>query len=137
MANSTVDGEFGFQIAPMLDVLFVLLLFFMVAAGAAKVETHLAVPLPGPRGGPADKIPVTLEIAADGQVSFNGASTDAPTDSGLPQTMARLKAVLADAPERPVIIEPAPSTRHQRVMDVLDLCKAVHVQKVAFSPNAM
>ena len=31
MAGSVGDGEFGFQIAPMLDILFVLLLFFMVS----------------------------------------------------------------------------------------------------------
>jgi biopolymer transport protein ExbD len=135
MASNTGDGEFGFQIAPMLDVMFVLLLFFMMAAGAQKVETHISVPLPGRGEGPAGKVPVTLEIAADGQVIFNGASTDTPTDLQMPETMARLKAVLADAPERPVIIQPAPSTRHQRVMDVLDLCKAMHVRNIAFSPN--
>ena len=41
MASSVGDGEFGFQIAPMLDILFVLLLFFMVMAGAQKHETAL------------------------------------------------------------------------------------------------
>jgi len=133
MASNTGEGEFGFQIAPMLDVLFVLLLFFMVSAGAQKHETNLTVPLPGPREGPSPKVPVTLEIEADGQVNFNGAETDSPADHQLPQTMARLKAVLAEAPDRPVYIEPAPTTRQQRVMDVLNLCKAANVRNLAFS----
>jgi biopolymer transport protein ExbD len=132
MTSNRDDGEFGFQIAPMLDVLFVLLLFFMVAAGAQKNEKAIKVPLAGK--GPERKVPVMLEIAEDGQVIFNGAATDAPSDAALPQTMSRLKATMADAPERPVIIEPAAATRHQRVMDVLDLCKAAHVQNVALSP---
>ncbi len=135
MTSNQNDGEFGFQIAPMLDVLFVLLLFFMVAAGAQKSEKTIATQLPGRGEGPAGKVPVTLEIAADGQVIFNGTSMDAPANHQLPETTARLKAVLADAPDRPVIIQPAPSARHQRVMDVLDLCKAVHAQNVAFSSN--
>jgi biopolymer transport protein ExbD len=130
------DGEFGFQIAPMLDVLFVLLLFFMVVAGAQKVETEIKVPLPGHGTGPLYNVPVTLEISADGQVTFNGVETDLPADHQLPQTTARLKAVMAEAPERPVYIQPAPSTHHQRVMDVLDMCKAVHIQNLAFSPNS-
>jgi len=135
MANTSHDGEFGFQIAPMLDVLFVLLLFFMVVAGAQRQETHLVTPLPGPSIGPIGKVPVTLAIAPDGQVDFNGASTDTPANHQLPETMARLKAVLAEAPDRPVLIEPAPTAQHQRVMDVLNLCKAVHAQNIAFSAS--
>ena len=33
-------GSIGFQIAPMVDVVFVIMLFFMVMAGAVKVENH-------------------------------------------------------------------------------------------------
>lgn len=31
------DGDLGFQIAPMLDVIFVIMLFFMTLAGDKKV----------------------------------------------------------------------------------------------------
>jgi len=34
----TADASPGFQIAPMIDVVFVIMLFFMVMAGAVKVE---------------------------------------------------------------------------------------------------
>ena len=47
MAGSVGDGEFGFQIAPMLDILFVLLLFFMVSAGSQKHEASIVTQLPG------------------------------------------------------------------------------------------
>ena len=43
------DGNFGFQIAPMIDVVFVIMLFFMVMAGAVKVENELNTQLPGTR----------------------------------------------------------------------------------------
>jgi biopolymer transport protein ExbD len=40
------DGDFGFQIAPMVDVVFVLLLFFMACAGTNQVEGLLKIALP-------------------------------------------------------------------------------------------
>jgi len=133
MTRTHDEAEFGFQIAPMLDVLFVLLLFFMVMAGMQKVETNIKVPLPGREGSPLPNVPVVLEISGNGQVIFNGVATDTASSSLLPETMARLTAALADAPERPVIIQPADDARHQRVMDVLDLCKAASVKNVQFS----
>jgi biopolymer transport protein ExbD len=41
------QGTFGFQIAPMIDVVFVIMLFFMVMAGAVKIENELNSQLPG------------------------------------------------------------------------------------------
>lgn len=125
MASHASDGEPGFQIAPMLDILFVLLLVFMVSAGTQKHEATITVPLPGK--GPGPSVAVNLEIAQDGQVLFNGAPTDLPTMT------SRLAAVVADAPDRPVIISPAPSTRQQRVVDVLNACTAAHAKNIAFA----
>ena len=36
----------GFQIAPMLDVVFVILLYFMVLAGTVKIEFEIKTTLP-------------------------------------------------------------------------------------------
>ncbi|MDB6003276.1 MAG: hypothetical protein JWR15_263, partial [Prosthecobacter sp.] len=38
----------GFQIAPMIDVVFVIMLFFMVMTGSVKVERELRTKLPHP-----------------------------------------------------------------------------------------
>jgi len=134
MASHASDGEPGFQIAPMLDILFVLLLFFMVSAGVQKREATIPIPLPG--NGPGPLVRVSLEITADGQVLFNGAPTDAPTDPQLPLMISRLKAAIADAPDRPVVISPAPSARQQRVVDVLNACTAAHAKNIAFAALA-
>jgi biopolymer transport protein ExbD len=131
MASHANDNEFGFQIAPMLDILFVLLLFFIVCAGAQKHEITLRTDLPGTRP-PGPLVQVNLDIAADGQVMFNGAPIDLIDSHSLPETMAHLRSIVADTPDRPVIIRPEPSTRHQRIIDVLDACKAAGVKNVAF-----
>jgi biopolymer transport protein ExbD len=133
MANHPSDGEFGFQIAPMLDVLFVLLLFFMVTAGMQKRESALRFELPGNGPGPSDLVQVTLDVDAGGQVSFNGVPLDANGDPSLPETVARLKITLAGSPDRPVIIRPDPSVRQQRIVEVLDACRAAMARKVAFA----
>jgi biopolymer transport protein ExbD len=135
MAGSTgANGEFGFQIAPMLDILFVLLLFFMVSAGAQKHEALLTTPLPSKS--PVDSVTVQVGIDSDGQVDIYGAPIDSPTDHGLPQLIGRLKGVVQTNATQPIVITPSRTTHHQRVMDVLDACAAANVKNLAFgSPS--
>ena len=128
------DGEFGFQIAPMLDILFVLLLFFMVSAGAQKHEASLTTQLPG--GKPGGQVPVQVGIDDDGQVNVAGAPLDSPTDSALPQLVERLRGVMAADKTQPVVITPTRSTRQQRVVDVLNACAAANVKNLAFGTPA-
>lgn len=130
MAGNVGDGEFGFQIAPMLDILFVLLLFFMVAAGSQKHEASITTQLPGNQ--PGGDVPVQISIDADGQVSIYGVPVDTATDHDLPQTLARLRGIVQAHATQPVIITPSRSTRQQRVVDVLNACTAAGVKNLAF-----
>lgn len=134
MAGSVGDGEFGFQIAPMLDVLFVLLLFFMVSAGAQRHEATISTQLPG--GQPGNDIPVKVELDAGGQVTINGQSVDGPTGHALPETVNRLKNIMADNPKQPVVLIPDNSARHQRVVDVLNACAAAGIKNLAFGASS-
>ena len=59
------DGDYGLQIAPMLDVMFVLLLFFMVMAGKQVKEAELGVQVPGAsKAVSTAKTPVTIPVAS-------------------------------------------------------------------------
>ena len=130
MASGVGDGEFGFQIAPMLDILFVLLLFFMVSAGAQKHEASLTTQLPG--GMPGVQVPLQVGIDADGQVNVSGTAIDTPTDTALPQLVERLKGIVAQNAKQPIVISPTRNTRHQRVVDVLNACATAGVKNLAF-----
>jgi biopolymer transport protein ExbD len=136
MAGSVGDGEFGFQIAPMLDILFVLLLFFMVSAGAQKHEASLTTQLPGGMAQPGGSVPVRITIDEDGQVAFSGSNIDGVTDHQMPQLLNRLKGVVAANANQPVIITPSRSTRQQRVVDVLNACAAARVKNLAFGSSS-
>ena len=136
MAGSVGDGEFGFQIAPMLDILFVLLLFFMVSAGAQKHEASLTTQLPGNGVGKAINTPYKIDIDEDGQVSVYGSDIDDPTSHKLPTLVGRLVGVVKQNANQPVIITPSRSTKQGRVVDVLNACAAAGVRNLAFGDTS-
>ncbi len=129
------EGEFGLQIAPLLDVLFVLLLFFMVSAGSQQREGELGIRLPS-NGGTTNvqiETPITLDITPDGVVKYNGSPVDSTVSRDLPDLTAKLKNVIDKFGEKqPVIIIPSKQTRQGRVIDVLNACSAAKVKSVAF-----
>jgi biopolymer transport protein ExbD len=133
------DGDIGFQIAPMVDVVFVLLLFFMASAGSQVLEKELNINLPSGRGARAMEdgpppTPIIIDIMPDGSVSLNNRVFDTPNSKDLPE----LRAWLADTIDRfgdkdPVIIKPDLDARHERIMDVLNAAAAAGVQNLTFS----
>ena len=126
------DGDMGFQIAPMVDVVFVLMLFFMACAGSQIRERELSIALPAHGGGgPAA---IVIDIAADGRVLLN----DRPLGEVGDHELASLRVWFKEARERfgsedPVIIRPNPGTRHERIIDVLNATSAAGVKNLSFS----
>jgi len=133
------EGEFGLQIAPMLDILFVLLLFFMVSAGANEKEQELGVKVPGTGPGKADgtkMTPIVIRIDADGTVFFNDTPSGAPNDDllmDLRGMLQRMTGAYSNPEDQdPVIISPSARTRHTRIVSVLDAASYAQVKKLSF-----
>jgi biopolymer transport protein ExbD len=131
------DGDIGFQIAPMVDVVFVLMLFFMASAGSQVVERELGLNLPGGSAGKRSGPPPTtyiIEIAPDGQVTMNNQPYGAATDRTLTALREKFKNNIERYGDKdPVIIRPAPDTRHERIMEVLNAAGAAGVKNLTFS----
>lgn len=130
------DGDIGFQIAPMVDVVFVLLLFFMSCAGSQIIEMELNINLPSGRPAPGGipTTPIIIDIFPDGKVQSSEKVFDSPTSKDLPELKAWLKDTIAKFGDKdPVIIRPDPQTRHERIMDVLNAASASGVTKLSFS----
>lgn len=132
------DGDVGFQIAPMVDVVFVLLLFFMASAGSQIIEKELNINLPSGRSVNApDAVPSTpiiIDILPDGKVQMNNRVYDTPTSKDLPELKAWLKDTISKFGDKdPVILRPDPQTKHERIMDVLNAASAAGVTKLSFS----
>lgn len=128
------EGEFGLQIAPMLDVLFVLLLFFMVSAGAQKHEGELGIKLPsrGSMGGTVET-PINIDINSEGQAFFNHTPIDTPKSKDMTALKAKLQDIIAKfGDKQSVIVTPERKTRHERVIDVLNACNYARVKNLSF-----
>jgi biopolymer transport protein ExbD len=130
------DGDIGFQIAPMVDVVFVLMLFFMACAGAQVKEKELNISLPSgatSTDGVA-KVPKVIDISPDGQVSMNSQVFGAASDKSLTALKEWLKSSIEQfGNDDPVIIRPASETRHERIIDVLNAAAAAGVKNLTFS----
>lgn len=123
-----------FQIAPMVDIVFVLMLFFMACAGWQMREQELSISLPPPSP-VANDLPtaIVIDIAADGRVVANDQVFGAAGDKGLASLRDWLKTTQAFGDKNPIYIRPHPTTRHERLMDVLDACHAAGIGSVTFS----
>lgn len=133
------DGEIGLQIAPLLDLLFVLLMFFMVTASSKVQETELGIKIPSkgaPMPGTPDT-PITLTIDTAGQVFFNNSPIDTPRSKEMKELKAKLIDVIAKfGAEQPVVLAPVGTAKHERVVDVLNACSAARVKNLAFGAPA-
>lgn len=129
----------GFQIAPMIDVVFVIMLFFMVMAGQQVVENELNLKLPGSiqPDGPVDTVEETqIRVLESGEVLLNEDPVGDPDDSALKSlaaTMVRLAESSNIAGSKVVVTimadEYAP---YQRIIDVLNALAVARIQNVTF-----
>ncbi|HET6407878.1 MAG TPA: biopolymer transporter ExbD [Chthoniobacteraceae bacterium] len=129
------DGDLGFQIAPMVDVVFVLMLFFMACAGSQVVESQLNINLPAGQGSSqAGKTPIIIDISSDGLVSINNQSYGQPSDRSLTALYDWLKNTIETfGSEDPVIIRPSPDAKHERIIQVLNAAAKANVKNLSFS----
>lgn len=132
------DGDPGFQIAPMVDVVFVLLLFFMASAGSQVIEKELNISLPSGRSassaGAVPSTPIIIDILPDGKIQMNNKVYDTADSKELPELRAWLKETITKFGDKdPVILRPNSQTKHERVMDVLNAASACGVTKLSFS----
>ena len=129
------DQEIGFQITPIVDIVSLLIMFFMCSASTNRPEAQIGVNLPG--SGEVST-PVELEIyigiQPDGAVTLNDGPIGTPGDQKLPELRAKLQNWTKRFGDKiPVFVQPFAGSRHQRVIDVLDACSASGVKNLSFS----
>ncbi|RBP37284.1 outer membrane transport energization protein ExbD [Roseimicrobium gellanilyticum] len=145
MKSSAISSEpvnVGFQIAPMIDVVFVIMLFFMVMANSVKMERHLSfgLPAPGPIVGERPALPPTeldVVIAEDGMVMMNEEQYDAVGQKAMPLFTAALQRISADAVARGdkvlVTIRAEEQASYERIIDVMNAMSKAKLANVTFA----
>lgn len=109
------------NMTPMIDVVFLLLIFFMVAAKFTNLERRIDLKVPrvaqaaALTPAPARRV---VNIYADGRIMLDG------EDVSLDELTTRLFALQAQFDDAPVLIRGEANAAHQRVTEVLAACRA-------------
>ncbi len=113
-----VKTEDSINLTPLIDVVFLLLIFFMVSTTFTK-ETHLSVDLPEASGEPALERVENIEILinAEGAIAINGKML---VNNQLKTLTAALDKVSEGDNKRPLSITADAKTPHQAVVTAMD-----------------
>ena len=127
-------------IAPMIDVVFLLLLYYLVTSTLEKQEADISFQLPGvveqsdPLEMPDEQI---VEIDDEGQVVVNEYAYDSPDASRFLELTAMLtrfkQASDANKVDALVTLAPSDGTSHQVIVRVMDACSKAEIKGINFS----
>ena len=120
----------GFQIIPMIDILFLLLIFFVASQIYTQWEAEVDITLPTAKTAQiAQRLPgeIILNVMRDGQVVVNGKRFDGP---GLTELLRR---VVQYFPNQPVLIRADRNTAYFHIIDVLDTCRRCEIWNISFA----
>ncbi|MFZ0709607.1 MAG: biopolymer transporter ExbD [Terrimicrobiaceae bacterium] len=133
-------SQIELQIAPMIDVCFLLLFFYILTSKPVKPEADMSMTLPGTvMQEESVEIPdeQRISILEDGQVVLNDLPMDGSRDRELPallKTLVRFKeAADANKSEALVTVDAADGSHHQRIVDVLNVCARAGIQGITFA----
>ena len=122
----------GFQIAPMVDIVFLLLIFFLVTWNFSRSETELDVKVPKAREGKETRRAVgevILNVKSNGTVVMNRRQMNAKE---LQDTLQKIASLY---PDQAVILRGDESTDYRHVVEVLDTCRRANIWNVAFATS--
>ncbi|MEN8254233.1 MAG: biopolymer transporter ExbD [Verrucomicrobiota bacterium] len=126
------------QITPLIDVVFLLLIYFMVTASLIKKEADLSFMLPAkvettePLTMP---IEVLIEVTELGDITINGMlyGQGGNLDDLVGELMGFKEAAESSDSELIVNILPADKAVHAWIVRVMDACAAADVKNMSFS----
>ena len=128
-ADDDLDRDDGMNLTPMVDVVFLLLVFFLAATTFANEEVELDLRLPEARTGEAgvQGHQLVVNLAADGRILVAGREV----------TLEALRQKLVAAQQRDqkqsVLVRGDQQAQFGLSMQVLDACRLARITKVDFA----
>jgi len=111
------------EMTPMIDVVFLLLVFFVITISPRDILSKLNVSRPQAGGG--DDIPMLrVEIASDGY-TINGRKAQ------LALIEKRLAKLVSISPRQSLIVACSPDSEHSGLVRLLDVCEKVKLRNVS------
>jgi biopolymer transport protein ExbD len=125
--RSRESDEAEINITPMLDIVFIMLIFFIVTTSFVK-EKGLEVSRPSnspPKEIVKKKGPIVVKIDANGNISMKGRMLERKA------VEANLEREKAEKPDSPLIIAAHPDADTEALVIILDAAEAVGVASVS------
>ena len=136
--DELLTGEEGLAIGPLIDVVFLLLIYFVVTSSLKSPEADLGITLPGSVQQsetlqmPDEQI---IEVLASGAVNVNNNLFPAEAGQDMPalvEMLTRYRAASESANNKQMItIQAEGTTKHQRIIDVMNACAAAGIKHVS------
>jgi biopolymer transport protein ExbD len=124
----------GFQIAPMVDILLVLLCFFIVTWSFARKELELDVKVPTAQTA-KESNPVinqtVINVKMDGTVVWNRKSVTQP------ELLTRLRDLSGLFPDYAIIVRADERAPWRFVSSVVDICRDANIWNIAFATGKL
>ena len=121
-----------FQIAPMVDILLFLLVFFIMNWNFSRNEAEIDVRVPAAKEGKENRRPVgevILNVRRDGTVVMNRRTM---TPAELQESLTRIAQLY---PDQAVVLRGDQNVNYSHVVEVLDVCRAANIWNVAFATS--
>lgn len=118
--KNKVDEDIGINLTPIIDMVFLLLIFFLVATKFSDLERDVKVDPPSSRHArPITATPqeIVINVAVDGSLMMAGAKC------GMEDLDRLLAAAVARNPQQSVVIRGDKQAVLQYAVNVLDLCE--------------
>ena len=120
----------GIQLAPLVDVLLLLLIFFLMTWSAARNENELDVKVPKASAAKEKTAPigdVVVNVKADGNVVVNRRTLAAAELNELLKNLVQLN------PEQAVVIRGDEAGAYKNIVGILNICTEAGITNVAFA----
>ena len=118
------------DLTPMLDVVFIMLIFFIVTATFVK-ENGLDVNSPDKNNTPqdADKKSIVVQISSRDRITLRGRDID------FRAVRANIERLHAENPEAPVVVQPHPESTTETMIHVMDSARQAGVYNVSIAAS--
>ncbi|GAA5483234.1 ExbD/TolR family protein [Haloferula sargassicola] len=120
----------GMQLAPMIDIVFLLLIFFIVTWQFSREEMDLKIAVPtSEEGADPQRVlgEIILNVRTDGTVSVWGQVKT------LDQLAGTLAEIAAQHENQPVRIRGDATTQFQEIVKVMDVCQRSGIWNISFA----
>ncbi len=118
------------QLAPMIDILLLLLSFFIITWQFSKSETELNVKVPTAQEG-ADpeqsRGEIIVNVLADGSIRVESVTMDRP------QLLDKLSKISASFKNQAIRIRGDGAVPYQRIVEVIDTCQTAGIWNISFA----